>query len=71
MVPPALLLIALLLLIPGVWGILLLAGVAVPNAERDGARTMAVAMLISLPIAALLVAMAWYVWWSGKRKSAG
>jgi len=65
---PAMLGVAALLLIPGVWAVLLLAGVEVPNAQRDGARTMAVAMLIAWPIVLLLAAMAGFVWWSSKRR---
>jgi len=52
---PVLLTTGILLLIPAVWSVLLLSGMQVWQSERDDARSMAMAMLISWPIALLLL----------------
>lgn len=49
-----------LLLIPAVWAVLVLAGVAVPAADREDSRPMAAIMLVSWPIAICLIWAAVY-----------
>jgi hypothetical protein len=44
---PVLITVGLLLLIPGIWSVLLLAGVEVWNSRAPGAQRMAVVMLIA------------------------
>ncbi|MAE64535.1 MAG: hypothetical protein CMJ18_09725, partial [Phycisphaeraceae bacterium] len=55
---PVLLTVGLLLLIPAVWGTLLLAGFEVWASGREGAVTMAKAMLVCWPIALVLLGSA-------------
>jgi hypothetical protein len=57
---PALLIVAGLMLIPGLWALGVLGGVAVWQSNKAGAQTVAGAMLLCWPIAAFLVFGAWY-----------
>jgi len=52
---PLLATVGLLLLVPAVWSLLLLGGVAVPGSEREDSRPMAAIMLVSWPIAICLI----------------
>jgi len=49
---PILLLAAGLMVVPGLWAVGLLSGMEVPGSHKDGARTMAIMMLVSWPVAA-------------------
>lgn len=57
---PVFLLMAALLLVPGAWAVLLLAGYEVWRSDWQGSQTMAMSMMACFPIAALLVVGAWY-----------
>jgi hypothetical protein len=65
---PVLLTVGLLLLIPGFWSLLLLAG-AIKN-NREDARTMAFVMLMCWPIAAVLFTAAGYFYQQFRREKA-
>ena len=54
-VAPLLATVGVLLLIPAVWSTLLLVGITVPGADREGSQGMAAIMLLSWPIAICLL----------------
>ncbi len=55
---PILLTVGLIVMIPAVWGTLLLMGVSMPLSERSNANTMATFMLLCWPIAIALIVTA-------------
>lgn len=57
---PVFLVLAALLLVPGTWAVLILAGASAWRSDWPGAQSMALAMLACFPIAAFLVGGAWY-----------
>ncbi len=65
MAVPILITIGLLLFIPFTWAIMLLAGI-ITN-ERDGAQGMAMLMLVTGPLAFILIAGAAFFLWQVKR----
>lgn len=54
---PVMATIGLLLLLPAAWGTLILMGVEVWNSDREGATTMAQAMLICWPLSLAMLAL--------------
>jgi len=58
---PVLMTTGLLLLIPAVWSVLILSGALV--SEREGARNMALAMLVAWPMALILLAGGGFFVW--------
>lgn len=63
---PVLITVGLLLLIPGVWSLLILTGTW--ESPREDAKTMAVAMLATWPIALSMFAGAGFFWWQIRQK---
>lgn len=63
---PILITVGVLLMIPGIWSLLILTGVW--ESPREDAKTMAVAMLATWPIAASIFAGAGFFWWQIRSK---
>ena len=57
---PMLITVGLLLMIPGLWALLVLGGVEIFGSAKQGARGMAMVMLLCWPIALLLIFGAFY-----------
>ncbi len=62
---PVLITVGLLLLVPGVWSLLILTGTW--ESPREDARTMAIAMLATWPIALSMFCGAWFFWHQTKK----